>query len=88
MRIVNDLTAYDWLSNETVNFIKKTRHTSSVDLPVYDLLRLALLYEHGGVSIRVPNIILMDGIAWAADLIEGNIDESKKNTFNCQLDKP
>lgn len=69
MRIVNNLNAYDWLSNETTNFIRKIRHTSNIDISVYELLRLALLYEHGGVSIRVPNIILMDGIAWVNDLI-------------------
>jgi len=54
-----------------------------VDLSVYELLRLAILYEHGGVSIRVPNIILMDGIGWVNDLIEGNIKQAKKGSLYC-----
>jgi len=83
VRIINNLNAYDWLSNETTNFIKKIRHASNVDLSVYELLRLAILYEHGGVSIRVPNIILMDGIGWVNDLIEGNIKQAKKGSLYC-----
>ena len=53
VRVVSDLNAYDWLSKETVQFIKRSHQRSVVDIPVYELLRLALLYEHGGVSVRV-----------------------------------
>lgn len=53
VRVVDDLSAYDWLSEETVRFIKRSHQRSVVDIPVYELLRLALLYEHGGVSVRV-----------------------------------
>jgi hypothetical protein len=44
VRAVNDLSAYDWLSNETVQFIKRAHKRSAVDIPVSELLRLALLY--------------------------------------------
>jgi len=45
-------------------------------MPVFELLRLALLYEHGGVSIRTPNIILMDKIDWIEDLVSCDTSEA------------
>jgi hypothetical protein len=44
VRAVNDLSAYDWLSNETIDFIKRAHQRSAVEMPVSELLRLALLY--------------------------------------------
>jgi len=44
VRAVNDLSAYDWLSNETIDFIKRAHQRSAVEIPVSELLRLALLY--------------------------------------------
>jgi hypothetical protein len=64
VRVVNNLNAYDWLSNEMIAFVKDTHQKSKVELNVFELLRLALLYEHGGVAIRLPNILLMEGLGW------------------------
>jgi hypothetical protein len=52
-----------------IAFIKDTHQKSKVDLPVYELLRLALLYEHGGVSIRFPNIVLLENLDWLEGLL-------------------
>ena len=50
---------------------------------------MALLYEHGGVSIRLPNIIAMTDLNWTEELIKGtNMTESQRKLFKCQLDAP
>lgn len=54
IRIVDNINSYQWLSQEMVASIRETHQNSKFDLPVYELLRLALLIEHGGVSVRLP----------------------------------
>jgi hypothetical protein len=44
VRVINNLNAYDWLSEEMIAFIKQTHQKSKVELAVYELLRLAILY--------------------------------------------
>lgn len=85
--MVNSLTAYDWLSDEMVAFVKDTHQKSKVELNVYELLRLALLYEHGGVAIRLPNILLMEGLGWVEDLMRGGSGLSKvgRRVLSCGL---
>ncbi len=83
MRVIDDLSAYDYLSEYTVKWIKETHQRSSVHIPVYELLRIALLYEHGGVSLRLPNIILTEKLDWAEAIINGKTEE--KSAFSCGL---
>jgi hypothetical protein len=64
------------------------------------LLRLALLYEHGGVSLRLPNIILTEKLDWAEAIINGKTliqGKTKENSalktgdrysFSCQTTVP
>ena len=54
-----------------------------MDLAVYELLRLALLYEHGGVFLR-PGIILMEGLGWVDKLMRG-ANETEVKALSCQL---
>jgi hypothetical protein len=58
-----------------INLIKDIHQKSRIDLPVYELLRLALLYEHGGVAIRLPNLLLMQGLDWVEALMDNNTTE-------------
>ena len=83
VRVINNLNAYDWLSEEITAFIKETHQKSKVDLPVYELLRLALLYEHGGIFLR-SNILLMEGLGWVEALMRG-ANEAERNVLSCQL---
>jgi hypothetical protein len=63
-----------------------THTNSKVELPVLELFRLALLYEHGGVSIRLPNIMLLEGLGWVEDLMRG--EETFRDALSCQLPDP
>jgi hypothetical protein len=90
VRVVNNLNAYDWLSEEMINFVKSTHQNSKVDLPIYELLRLALLYEHGGVSIRLPNVLLMEGLGWVDGLMQGSrkLDNETMRGLSCRWPGP
>jgi hypothetical protein len=85
--VVNSLTAYDWLSDEMAAFVKDTHQKSKVELNVFELLRLALLYEHGGVAIRLPNILLMEGLGWVEELMreERVLEEINQKALSCQI---
>ncbi len=54
-----------------VALIKDIHQKSRIDLPVFELLRLALLFEHGGVAVRLPNLLLMNELDWVERLMEG-----------------
>ena len=59
--------------------IKETHQKSKFDLPVYELLRLALLIEHGGVHVRLPELIFMENISWIEEvIISGEIVAEQK----------
>jgi hypothetical protein len=83
VRVINNLNAYDWLSEEIIAFIKETHQKSKVDLPVFELLRLAILYEHGGIFLR-SSILLMEGLGWVEDLMRG-AREAERKVLSCQL---
>jgi hypothetical protein len=57
-----------------------------VHIPVYELLRLALLFEHGGVSVRLPNILAMERLDWVKDLMRGST--KNPSALSCQLTAP
>ena len=89
VRVVNNLNAYDWLSEETTALVREIKHKSKVELPVFELLRLALLYEHGGIAIRLPSILLMEGLGWVEELLrEGSPDGAERKALSCQLPDP
>jgi hypothetical protein len=84
VRIVNNLNAYDWLSEESIAFIKETHQKSKVNLNVYELLRLALLYEHGGVSLRLPNVMMLENLDWVEDLLQGQVSPEDEAVLSCK----
>ena len=88
VRIVDNLNAYDWLSQKSIDFIKQAHLRSIVQMPVFELLRLALLYEHGGVALRLPHIIMIDSISWAQDLIEARNTSRIEKALSCNLPQP
>lgn len=64
VRIVNSISAYDWLSPDIAELIRKVKHNSRIYIPVADLLRIALLVEHGGVSIRISTHLFTENMDW------------------------
>lgn len=58
-RIINNYNAYEWLSEDLTELIRSTLHKSKFDFRVGQLLRLALLIEHGGISVEMPNTIVL-----------------------------
>ena len=87
VRVVNSLNAYDWLSDEMAAFVKDTHQKSKVELNVFELLRLALLYEHGGVAVLLPNILLMEGLGWVGEAMRGGsgLSRADRRAFSCGL---
>lgn len=63
--MVNSWTAYDWLSQSMILQITKTIQNAKIDETVDNLLKLALLIEHGGVmSSDIPVIFVDDNLNW------------------------
>lgn len=57
VRVVDLINAYDWLSAGTVELIRQAKHNTQYYIPVAELLRVALLLEHGGVSAKLDSIV-------------------------------
>lgn len=53
IRFVNSWSAYDWLSNETSEKITKAMQNNKFEQKVDDLLKIAILMEHGGLLIKL-----------------------------------
>ena len=49
VRMVNSWSAYDWLSNSTIENITKTMQNNLIDETVHNILKLALLADNGGI---------------------------------------
>jgi hypothetical protein len=66
VHLVNSLTAYDHIpSNHTVARITQTMQASQIDEGVDNLLKLALLAEHGGVMINAFDTVFpQDDLRW------------------------
>ena len=63
--MVNSWTAYDWLSNKAISQITKAMQNSRIDELVDNLLKLALLLEHGGILIgNIDTILVRDSFQW------------------------
>ena len=69
VRIVNSWTAYDWLSEKTINRISKAMQESKVDETVHNTLKLALLMENGGIMInQFDTMILGSSFSWIEEM--------------------
>lgn len=53
IRFVDSWSAYDWLTKDITNKITYAMQNSKLEQSVDDLLRLALLLEHGGIMIKL-----------------------------------
>jgi hypothetical protein len=68
VRVVNSFTAYDWLSPEMTEAVRITKHKSKYILQVHELLRIALLIEHGGLAVKLPRYIFPKNLNWIEEL--------------------
>ncbi len=57
IRITNSWSAYEWLSEETEQAITSAMQNMQIEEKVNDLLRIALLMEHGGVIMKVSEVL-------------------------------
>ena len=64
VRVVNSETAYDWLMQETQIKITKTMQNMKIDVSINQVLKTALLMEHGGVMIKPRESLLVDNLQW------------------------
>jgi hypothetical protein len=64
VRKVNSWSAYQWLSEKTKNKITKSMQNIQIEEKVNEVLKLALLMEHGGLMFRVSETLLVDGLEW------------------------
>ena len=80
VRRVNSWTAYDWLSKATTSKITKTMELRKANATVHDLLRVALLLEHGGVMINQADTFFFEnGFKWIESMLSGS-SSSKDHT--------
>ena len=78
VRKVNSWTAYNWLSKGTTEWITKTMELRKANATVHDLLRVALLLEHGGVMINeVDTFIFEGGFKWLENVLSGAYSANK-----------
>jgi hypothetical protein len=70
VRTVNAWDAYQWLSPEITADITRTMQSQQISESVSDLLRLALLIEHGGVVVKVDQTLAVENLDWLAEHID------------------
>jgi hypothetical protein len=71
VRKVSSWSAYRWLSEKTNQTITKTMQNMHIEESVSELLRMALLMEHGGIMLRVSQSFLVEDLNWVAEHFEG-----------------
>ena len=67
VRLINSLTAYEWLSNDTTQKITHAMQNRKLEVFVDDLLRLGVLMEHGGLLLKVSETLLISDLQWLDD---------------------
>jgi len=82
-RAVSTWSAYNYLSPEMTQRITKTMHNSKTENTVFDLLRLALLIEHGGVSLVLYETLLTENLDWLINIFSGQPSETDRARFRC-----
>jgi hypothetical protein len=75
VRVVDGISAYDWLSPAMCERVRLAKHKSKYILSVNELLRVALLVEHGGLSVRLPRYIFPGGLNWLHEMLEMPLEE-------------
>ena len=59
------MNAYDYISSDDiVTRITRAMQTAKIDEGVHNLLKLALLAEHGGVIINGFDTVLLQDLSW------------------------
>ena len=70
VKIANHRNAYNWLTPNTIETIRKAKHSGVTTNKVDDLLKLALLIEHGGILLDVDKIIMLESVDKLNEWIE------------------
>jgi hypothetical protein len=71
VRFANSWNAYNWLSQDTIHRISNARQKSKVDEPVHNMLKVALLMEHGGLLVNQADVVFLgDDFKWIEDMFE------------------
>lgn len=60
IRFINSWSAYEWLSNKTIERITHTMQNTKYEQKVDDLLRMAILKEHGGIIMKLDETFYID----------------------------
>ena len=68
VRFANSWNSYDWFSNKTAEKITKTMQNCLINEGVHTLLKLALLYENGGVMLEWGNLFLTEGFEFLEEM--------------------
>ncbi len=61
-------SAYQWLSDPVKDIVTKAMHRRRYELSVEDFLRLALIIEHGGISLLLGDAILIEELDWIQNI--------------------
>ena len=78
VRLVDSWTAYDWLSPSTISNITKAIQNAKIDETVCNLLKMALLMEHGGILIsNLHFIMIQKNFEWIEKMFEEDGDSSE-----------
>jgi hypothetical protein len=64
VRLVDSWSAYEWLSVETSHRITRTMQSQHIEEKVNEVLKMALLMEHGGLMFRVSDTFLIEDLRW------------------------
>jgi mannosyltransferase OCH1-like enzyme len=78
VRKVNAWNAYEWLSAEISADITYTMQNVKIEESVNDLLRLALLIEHGGVFVKVDKALAIGNLNWLENYFSLNENQTGK----------
>ena len=65
VRVVDSWSAYDWISPEMTKRVSHVIQNTQLDETVSNLLKLALLIEHGGIMVGdLDTIFINDSLQW------------------------
>jgi hypothetical protein len=64
VRKVNSWSAYQWLSEATKEKVTKTMQNMQIEVSVNEVLKMALLMEHGGLMFRLSEAFLVEDLKW------------------------
>ena len=70
VRVANSWNAYDYLSKQTAQRITKAMQNMRIDQKVNELLKVALLMEHGGVLVSPSELLLTARLSWLFTRLE------------------